>query len=148
MKLIKCGQFSKSFKTSQKLTALFNRYVCPLDSTRFLTRAYIDLRINKLKLLMKIVRISIKWNWCFGHPHRWRKRPRLCCLIKKLRILPINVGRTHVQNPLDFVTALLVDRHKRGRLRHLWGCPKHQFHLIEILTIFINNFSLFILRSI
>ena len=37
---------------------------------------------------------------------------------KKLRILPINVGRTNVQNPLDFVTALLVDRHKRGRLRH------------------------------
>ena len=37
---------------------------------------------------------------------------------KKLRILPINVGRTNVQNPLDFVTTLLVDRHKRGRLRH------------------------------
>ncbi len=37
---------------------------------------------------------------------------------KKLRILPINVERTNVQNPLDFVTALLVDRHKRGRLRH------------------------------
>ena len=37
---------------------------------------------------------------------------------KKLRILPINVGRTNVQNSLDFVTALLVDRHKRGRLRH------------------------------
>ena len=37
---------------------------------------------------------------------------------KKLRILPINVGITNVQNPLDFVTALLVDRHKRGRLRH------------------------------
>ena len=37
---------------------------------------------------------------------------------KKLRILPINVGRINVQNPLDFVTALLVDRHKRGRLRH------------------------------
>jgi len=35
-----------------------------------------------------------------------------------LRILPINVGRNNVQNPLDFVTALLVDRHKRGRLRH------------------------------
>jgi len=40
---------------------------------------------------------------------------------KKLRILPINVGRTNVQNPLDFVTALLVDRHKRGRLRHRGG---------------------------
>ena len=51
-------------------------------------------------------------------PYRWRKRPRLCCLIKTLRILPINVGRTDVQNSLDFVTALLVDRHKRGRLRH------------------------------
>ena len=35
--------------------------------------------------------------------------------------LPINVGRTNVQNPLDFVTALLVDRHKRGRLRHRGG---------------------------
>ena len=35
-----------------------------------------------------------------------------------MRILPINVGRTNVQNPLDFVTALLVNRHKRGRLRH------------------------------
>ena len=53
--------------------------------------------------------------------HRWRKCPRLCCLIKKLRILPINVGRTNVQNPLDFVTALLVDGHKRGRLRHRGG---------------------------
>ena len=40
---------------------------------------------------------------------------------KKLRILPINVGITNVQNPLDFVTALLVDRHKRGRLRHRGG---------------------------
>ena len=38
-----------------------------------------------------------------------------------MRILPINVGRTNVQNPLDFVTALLVDRHKRGRLRHRGG---------------------------
>jgi len=38
-----------------------------------------------------------------------------------LRILPINVGRTNVQNPLDFLTALLVDRHKRGRLRHQGG---------------------------
>jgi len=38
-----------------------------------------------------------------------------------LRILPINVGRTNVQNPLDFVTTLLVDRHKRGRLRHRGG---------------------------
>ena len=54
-------------------------------------------------------------------PHRWCKRPRLFCLIKKLRILPINVGRTNIQNPLDFVTALLVDRHKRGRLRHRGG---------------------------
>ena len=42
----------------------------------------------------------------------------LVLLNKTLRILPINVGRTNVQNPLDFVTALLVDRHKRGRLRH------------------------------
>ena len=40
---------------------------------------------------------------------------------KKLRILPINVGITNVQNPLDFVTALLVDRHKQGRLRHRGG---------------------------
>ena len=40
---------------------------------------------------------------------------------KKLRVLPINVGITNVQNPLDFVTALLVDRHKRGRLRHRGG---------------------------
>ena len=40
---------------------------------------------------------------------------------KTLRILPINVGRTNVQNSLDFVTALLVDRHKRGRLRHRGG---------------------------
>jgi len=55
----------------------------------------------------------------------WRKRPRLCYLIKKLRILPINVGRTNVQNPLDFVTALLVDRHKRGRLRHRGGNTSH-----------------------
>ena len=54
---------------------------------------------------------------CLG-TYRWCKRPRWCCLIKTLRILPINVGRTNVQNPLDFVTALLVDRHKRGRLRH------------------------------
>ena len=38
-----------------------------------------------------------------------------------MRILPINVGRTNVQNPLDFVTALLVNRHKRGRLRHRGG---------------------------
>ena len=38
-----------------------------------------------------------------------------------MRILPINVGRTHVQNPLDFVTALLVDRHERGRLRRRGG---------------------------
>ena len=41
---------------------------------------------------------------------------------KKLRILPINVGITNVQNPLDFVTALLVDRLKRGRLRHRGDC--------------------------
>ena len=40
---------------------------------------------------------------------------------KTLRILPINVGRTNVQNSLDFVTALLVDRHKRGRLHHRGG---------------------------
>ena len=32
-----------------------------------------------------------------------------------------NVGRTNVQNTLDFLTALLVDRHKRGRLRHRGG---------------------------
>ncbi|ERH27750.1 hypothetical protein HMPREF9065_01069 [Aggregatibacter sp. oral taxon 458 str. W10330] len=38
-----------------------------------------------------------------------------------MRILPINVGRINVQNSLDFVTALLVDRHKRGRLRHRGG---------------------------
>ena len=37
---------------------------------------------------------------------------------KNIANLPINVGITNVQNPLDFVTALLVDRHKRGRLRH------------------------------
>ena len=35
-----------------------------------------------------------------------------------MRILPINVGRTNVQNSLDFLTALLAERHKRGRLRH------------------------------
>ena len=43
-----------------------------------------------------------------------------------MRILPINVGRTNVQNPLDFVTALLVDRHKRGRLRHQGGETKFE----------------------
>ena len=37
---------------------------------------------------------------------------------KNIANLAINVGRTNVQNPLDFLTALLVDRHKRGRLRH------------------------------
>ena len=37
---------------------------------------------------------------------RGRLRHRRCCLIKTLRILPINAGRTNVQNPLDFVTAL------------------------------------------
>ena len=40
---------------------------------------------------------------------------------KNIVNFPINVGRTNVQNPLDFVTALLVDRHKRGRLRHRGG---------------------------
>ena len=65
--------------------------------------------------------IKLRNKMIIGWSHRWRKRPRLRCLIKKLRILPINVGRTNVQNPLDFVTALLVDRHKRGRLRHRGG---------------------------
>ena len=46
---------------------------------------------------------------------------------KKLRILPINVGRINVQNPLDFLTALLVDRHKRGRLRHRGLLLEQQF---------------------
>ena len=46
---------------------------------------------------------------------------------KKLRILPINVGRTNVQNPLDFVTALLVDRHKRGLLRHRGGYEDYKY---------------------
>ena len=32
-----------------------------------------------------------------------------------------NVGRTNVQNPLNFLTALLADRHKRGRLPHCGG---------------------------
>ena len=40
---------------------------------------------------------------------------------KNIANLAINVGRTNVQNPLDFLTALLVDRHKRGRLRHHEG---------------------------
>ena len=46
---------------------------------------------------------------------------------KKLRILPINVGRTNVQNPLDFVTALLVDRHKQGLLRHRGGYEDYKY---------------------
>jgi len=39
----------------------------PLDRARILTRACIYLKINKMKLLMKIVKILIKRNWCFGH---------------------------------------------------------------------------------
>ena len=54
---------------------------------------------------------------------------------KKLRILPINVGRTNVQNPLDFVTALLVDRHKRGRLRHRGDLKK----MIKRLKLVIKD---------
>ncbi|MCK9004722.1 hypothetical protein MY896_01140 [Haemophilus influenzae] len=42
-------------------------------------------------------------------------------LNKILRILLITVGRTNIQNPLDFLIALLVDRHKRGRLRYHGG---------------------------
>lgn len=42
----------------------------------------------------------------------------LVLLNKTLRILPITVGRTNIQNSLDFLTALLAERHKRGRLRH------------------------------
>ena len=49
------------------------------------------------------------------------------CLIKTLWILPINVGRTNVQNPLDFVTALLVDRHKQGLLRHRGGYEDYKY---------------------
>ena len=44
-----------------------------------------------------------------------------------MRILPINVGRTNAQNPLDFVTALLVDRHKRGLLRHRGGYEDYKY---------------------
>jgi len=36
-------------------------------------------------------------------------------------ILRITVGRINIQNSLDFLTALLDGRHKRGRLRHREG---------------------------
>ena len=36
-------------------------------------------------------------------------------------VLSLLVSEANVQNPLDFVTALLVDRHKQGRLRHRGG---------------------------
>jgi hypothetical protein len=49
----------------------------------------------------------------------------LVLLNKMLRISPITIGRTNVQNSLDFLTALLVDRHKRGRLRHHRGNFTH-----------------------
>ena len=32
-----------------------------------------------------------------------------------------NHGRANIQNSLNFLIALLVDRHKRGRLRHRGG---------------------------
>ena len=59
-----------------------------------------------------------------------------------MRILPINVGRTNVQNPLDFVTALLVDRHKRGRLRHRGDFDSQYRGLMDAGITFAQKFNL------
>ena len=63
---------------------------------------------------------------------------------KILRILPITIGRTNVQNPLDFVTALLDERHKRGRLRHR-GVLNHK---IEVSKLIHKELILFLLSPI
>jgi hypothetical protein len=49
----------------------------------------------------------------------------LVLLNKTLRIYPTTIGRANIQNPLDFLTALLDDRHKRVCLRHQGGNETH-----------------------
>jgi len=63
---------------------------------------------------------SVRQQRC-ENKERWRQRPRWCYLIKTLIILPVSIGRTNIQNSLDFLTALLAERHKRGRWRHRGG---------------------------
>jgi len=54
---------------------------------------------------------------------------------KNIANLPINVGITNVQNPLDFVTALLVDRHKRGRWRHRGDLVFYLMHTVVVKRV-------------
>lgn len=63
---------------------------------------------------------------------------------KTLRISHITVGRINIQNLLDFLTALLADRHKRGRL-----CYQGPLDMcIVVLHYFINGILLIRLSNI
>ena len=119
----KSGSLAKTTKTSLDKAQLDSHVGTQLSGKDILLSAGKDVKAKGLQgIADKNLSIQAGEDVVLAtDSHRWRKRPRLCYLIKKLRILPINVGRTNVQNPLDFLTALLVDRHKRGRLRHRGG---------------------------
>jgi len=55
----------------------------------------------------------------------------------------LNIDRTFSHTTLSAETNALLHQNPRWRASPD-ACPKHQFHLIQIFTIFMNNFIQFI----